>query len=211
MYGYVYLTTNLINDKKYIGQHKGRHNPNYLGSGLAIVDAVTQYGKENFKNEVLCYCDSKEQLDLMEVKFIEEHNAVRSSLYYNMIPGGTGGVIYESRSGESNPMFGKKQSELQKEKARLATKGKKRPPEVIAKWSETQRGKKLSDEHKKKLGKKQTILDTETNKVYTFDSVKEAYTFCGCGDKTYHTARKEDKLIKKRYKVIEEENKYGKN
>ena len=30
---YVYLTTNLINDKKYIGQHYGELQDSYLGSG----------------------------------------------------------------------------------------------------------------------------------------------------------------------------------
>ena len=32
-YGFIYMTTNLINGKKYIGMHKGSETDDYLGSG----------------------------------------------------------------------------------------------------------------------------------------------------------------------------------
>jgi hypothetical protein len=37
-YGYIYKTTNLLNNRIYIGKHKGEYNPNYFGSGLIIGD-----------------------------------------------------------------------------------------------------------------------------------------------------------------------------
>ena len=43
---YIYLTTNLINGKQYIGQHKGELNDSYLGSGTNISKAINKYGKE---------------------------------------------------------------------------------------------------------------------------------------------------------------------
>ena len=37
MYGYIYITTNLINNKIYIGQHKSKnYDKKYLGSGLLL-------------------------------------------------------------------------------------------------------------------------------------------------------------------------------
>jgi hypothetical protein len=52
--GYIYITTNLINNKKYIGQHKSKSfDLNYLGSGKLIVEAIKKYGKDNFKTEVI--------------------------------------------------------------------------------------------------------------------------------------------------------------
>jgi group I intron endonuclease len=48
----IYLTTNLINFKYYVG-FDYYNNPKYLGSGTAIIAAIKKYGKENFKKEIL--------------------------------------------------------------------------------------------------------------------------------------------------------------
>ena len=47
VYGYIYLTTNLINGKRYVGQTTINKslNKNYLGSGNLIVQAIQKYGK----------------------------------------------------------------------------------------------------------------------------------------------------------------------
>ena len=50
---YIYLTTNLINNKKYIGMQHGELNDDYLGSGNSITEAIKKYGKENFKRIIL--------------------------------------------------------------------------------------------------------------------------------------------------------------
>lgn len=54
MIGYVYLTTNSINDKKYTGMHRKNYfDENYKGSGKILRYAINKYGWENFKTEVL--------------------------------------------------------------------------------------------------------------------------------------------------------------
>lgn len=88
---YIYLTTNNINGKQYIGQHKGDPNDNYLGSGLGIMRAIKKYGKENFTKTILCYCNTREEADEQERYYIQKYNAVNSSRFYNAMEGGTGG------------------------------------------------------------------------------------------------------------------------
>ena len=55
---YVYLTTNLINGKKYIGQYYGEVDDNYIGSGSTLKKAINKYGKGNFKKEILYMCNT---------------------------------------------------------------------------------------------------------------------------------------------------------
>ena len=58
----IYKTTNLINSKIYVGQDS-KNNYNYLGSGIIIKKAIKKYGKENFKKEIIEYCNDKQKLD----------------------------------------------------------------------------------------------------------------------------------------------------
>ena len=37
---YIYLTTNLLTNQKYIGKHYGEINDNYLGSGKKLVKDI---------------------------------------------------------------------------------------------------------------------------------------------------------------------------
>ena len=82
---YVYLTTNLINNKKYIGQHYGEINDSYLGSGHIILDAIKKYGKENFKKEILKICKDYEDLNnRILIKKLKDDD-ITNKLINNMI------------------------------------------------------------------------------------------------------------------------------
>ena len=81
---YIYLTTNLINGKQYIGQHKGELNDPHLGSGTNILKAINKYGKENFKKEILRICENRLDADKWEQYYIEKFNAVENDNFYNL-------------------------------------------------------------------------------------------------------------------------------
>lgn len=93
MYGYVYKTTNLINNKIYIGQKKGSFNPNYFGSGTLIRRALLKYGTDNFKLEVLACVEDKQKLDAGEIKYIQMYRQLfpREEMY-NISSGGAWGM-----------------------------------------------------------------------------------------------------------------------
>lgn len=89
MYGYIYITINLINGKKYIGQKKSTYfQENYKGSGRALKQAFSKYGFDNFKVELIEECNSQEELNNRERYWIKKHNAVESRDYYNLCNGG---------------------------------------------------------------------------------------------------------------------------
>lgn len=152
---FIYMTTNLIDEKKYIGQHHGFADDNYLGSGTRLRHAIKKHGKENFKRDIICYCYSQEELDEKEIFWIEHYNAIKDNNFYNIAGGGNGtskcaGLTEEEElerrrkisiasTGKNNPnygkripkekhpMYGKHHSEESKEKMRKAALGRKLP------------------------------------------------------------------------------------
>ena len=82
----VYLTTNKVNGKTYVGQHRyNKLYDGYLGSGTLIRRAIAKYGKENFEIEYLETDLSEDEVDWWEQWYIEVLNP-----YYNISKGGQG-------------------------------------------------------------------------------------------------------------------------
>lgn len=152
---YIYITTNLINGKRYIGQHYGEIEDSYMGSGNILKKAIKKYGKDNFKKEILEICTSYEQMNNAERKWISYYNAVYSNKFYNVAEGGfnsnpCAGMTERARlnrrrklskaaTGEKNhffgqhflgkdhPMYGKHHTKQSKKKMSDAKKGGKSP------------------------------------------------------------------------------------
>lgn len=84
----IYKTTNLINDKIYIGQNQ-HDDENYFGSGVLILRALHKYGRENFKKEVIEECKTLEELDEKERYWINYYrNLLGKNMLYNIKSGG---------------------------------------------------------------------------------------------------------------------------
>jgi group I intron endonuclease len=150
-YNFVYLTTNIVNGKQYIGDHSTNIDPNkdtYLGSGRPYFqNALNEYGKQNFKREILEFFSTKQEAFNAQEKYIIKYNTLIPS-GYNMSPKGgnmyKGSVsenskelIRQSKLGQKNPMFGKSPN----------NKGKKMTEEQIKKMKDH----KFSKEHRRKL------------------------------------------------------------
>lgn len=161
MYGYIYLTTNKINGKKYIGQHtKETFDKSYYGSGIHITRAIKKYGKDNFTCEVLDWAETKEELDELEIEWIAKSDAIHSDEYYNIAPGG-GGVgsgEFNPNYGKPSPMRGRKHTEESRKKmseAHIGVQagekcywwGKQRSDDTKRKMSINRRGKTAGENH----------------------------------------------------------------
>lgn len=176
---YVYLTTNKINNKKYIGKSSYYKDPDkhtYLGSGVLIKKVIKKYGKENFTKEILEIFDNENDALQAEIRYIKKFNALEDDNYYNLSTGGEG-------------MEGMKMTEEIKKKMSEAKKGKQRnkhSQETKEKMSKSRKGKTKSKEWRKKIGESQRgaksnkakrtsiIVD---NTIYTKDTQRDMVKF----------------------------------
>lgn len=117
MYGFIYITTNHINGKKYIGQRKydkqGKWKK-YLGSGIILSKAIKKYGIENFSKEIIEDCETKQLLNLREKYWIDYYNAADSDNFYNIANGGDGGNTIAGYTKEQLEKYKEYKSELHK-------------------------------------------------------------------------------------------------
>lgn len=113
----VYKTTNLVNGKIYVGKtHRKDGFDRYLGSGKVFRQAMRKYGRENFKREIIEECETREDLDIAESKWIELLHARDPDIGYNLAPGGEGGGAYEGLTPEQREIRNRKISETTKGK-----------------------------------------------------------------------------------------------
>jgi group I intron endonuclease len=186
-YGYIYKTTNLINNMFYIGQHKGEFDSDYLGSGKRLQFVIKKYGRKNFKPEIICYTNNRQYADLLEKYHIREHKLkYGKDIMYNITEGGEG--------------FRGNHSEESKEKNRLAHLGKKASKETKKKMRESiEKRKKVfgyinspeAREKMKIIGKKQkgkikpwsykSVMQFSKKNIFIkqYDSIKEAANITG--------------------------------
>jgi group I intron endonuclease len=136
-YGFIYITTNMKNGMKYLGQRKLNQGwQSYLGSGMKLKKDIKTFGKLNFSRNIICFCDTPEELNQTEYDLSIFLNVVESPDWYNLVYGG--GVSYGwhpseetlkkkslAFSGEKHPNYGKHHSEETKKKIGDAQRGEK--------------------------------------------------------------------------------------
>src|SRR5271157_5139950 len=128
----IYLITNLINDKQYVGQTtlaveerwKRHCQPGPGPISMPIVKAIQKYGKHNFKIEVLQECNSLEEMNSRERWWAETLHTF-SPTGYNLKAGGGRGST----------------SQLVRDKIGRSNKGKRRSPEQRMRVAASHRGK----------------------------------------------------------------------
>jgi group I intron endonuclease len=96
-YHFIYKTTNLLNDKYYVGMHSTSNlKDGYLGSGKRLRYSIRKYGVENFKLEILEWFDSREALVNRETQLVNE-DLLKDEMCLNLKPGGSGGWSSEQQ------------------------------------------------------------------------------------------------------------------
>ena len=159
---YIYKTTNLINNKIYIGlsTKSVEESTDYYGSGKLIKEAIQKYGKENFTKEIIeNHIENFDNLKAREIYWIEYFKSYASYDNYNLTLGGEGTLgrkfsddsikkiskNHADVSGSNNPMYGKHHNH-----------------ETKAKISKVHKGKVLTEEHKLKIAEASRNISDET-------------------------------------------------
>lgn len=153
-YGFVYVTTNIINGKKYIGQRRYSSGwKKYLGSGISFKKAIKKYGRESFIREIVLDAFSKEELNILEIKFIKIFNAAEDENYYNIAYGGGASMSGLRHSQETKDKFKNRIiTELHKKNLSKSHKGYITTKEQREKMSSSHMGHIVSTETRQKIG-----------------------------------------------------------
>ena len=104
--GFVYLITNLIDNRKYVGKKLARFKTtkpplpgkknkrrgtvesdwrDYWGSSDKLNEDVQKLGPENFSREILYFCNSRGLMSYLEAKEQFDRRVLESDEYYNGI------------------------------------------------------------------------------------------------------------------------------
>ena len=154
MAGTIYLVTNNVNGKQYVGQTIVAGNK--VGHGTLMTRAYRKHGKENFTYERICSdIDNKAFLNFAERFWIKVMGS-RTPVGYNIEHGGSDKD---------------KVSDETREKLRISNTGQKHTPEHIAKVVESIRNR--SPEVKQKAGDK---LRGRKRPAHIGEAVKKAHT-----------------------------------
>jgi group I intron endonuclease len=168
-YGRIYKITNKVNNKEYYGQTRQSPNRRWYqhkhaakkGGKMIISAAIRLHGVENFTFEVICECETLEELNNKEIEYISTNHSLTPTGYN----AGRGGDNYEktpetcAKLSASNK--GRIISEEWRKNMSIAAKGRTVTEETRLKMKKAQKGRIITDETKQKLreanlGKKQT-------------------------------------------------------
>lgn len=167
----VYVHTNKINGKKYVGV-TSKENPNHRwqdGRGYKenshFKQAINKYGWDSFEHTILFDGLTEREAKNKECEFIKLWNTQDRLFGYNMTAGGDGTKAYYP--GEDTR---RKLSEARKRENLSA--------ETLARRSAGLKGRRFSDEHKRKIGignsKAISMYSLDGSFIRTFNSAREA-------------------------------------
>jgi len=170
-YYIVYQTTNLINEKIYIGIHSTNIlEDRYLGSGTLLLRAIKKYGRLNFERKILFIYDNPDEMVVKE-KEIVNIDFLRREDTYNCVIGGRGiGNLGKKLLNPRPPMKEETKQKIRekrklqvivisdetKQKISIATKGKSKPAiteDHKHRISLANKGRQFSEIHKENISK----------------------------------------------------------
>lgn len=195
----IYKVTNIINGKCYIGKttqllKKRKYKHMYYTSkeldDAYFHNAIRKYGIENFKWEVIYECNDPLILGIMETMKIMVNHSHWTESGYNLTWGNDDNPMNNpeirkkvsiSKKGKNHYLYGKHLNTDHKRKISESNKGKKRTDETKRKMSLAQSGmnnpmygKKLSNDTKIRISQSQKGKSKHKNRKYSTDVFEQS-------------------------------------
>jgi group I intron endonuclease len=185
----IYLITNLLNSKQYVGVTKFSLEERFLQHtkrGFFLTEAIQKYGEQKFSIKLIEEVKIPEQAYELEIFYIKEYNT-KAPNGYNLTDGGDGIFgwqptdEYRQECSERTKqlhknkkigMYGKNHTEKTKEKMSQSAKGNQNclgrilSEETKLKISASHKGKILSDSTKDKISENHHNVSGEKNPMY---------------------------------------------
>jgi group I intron endonuclease len=185
----IYLITNLLNYKKYVGITKFSLEERFLQhtkKGFLLTEAIQKYGKQKFSIELIEEVESAERAYELEMFYIQEYNT-KAPNGYNLTDGGDGIFgwqptdeyrqecserVKQLHKNQKIGMYGKKHTKETRQKMSESLKGNQNclgrvlSEETKSKISSSHKGKTLSNETKKKISENHHNVFGENNPMY---------------------------------------------
>ena len=202
----IYLITNIVNSKKYIGlstrggkfRYFAHINNAKNNSKLPIHKAIRKWGMRNFELHILATADNFEKLKELEIKYIKEYNSNNLEFGYNLTIGGDGSKGI-TRSTETRLKISKTKKEKNLKGVAATFYGKKHTEEtknfiknVIRTHPNCSKPIKLK------------VVNCENNQILVFESILECIKTLNIPRSTINYCIKNEKLYKKKLKFEKE-------
>lgn len=194
MYRIIYMTTNLITGKKYIGKHTCEDlDDGYYGSNEELIEDIKVLGKDNFKREILEFASTEKEARARESYHLRKNIVVESKEFYNETYAASGGNPFKNWTKERYDQYislqrkvqtGKKRSQKTRDRIRknnVGFKGRNHTDETREKIRQAAIKQNTSLETRKKLSeinlggnnvssKSILLLDKNLNVIQRFEA-----------------------------------------
>lgn len=191
----VYMHTNKINGKKYIGITSRTPTKRWRKDGkgykrhLHFWNAIQKYGWNNFRHEIILQNETFEFACKAERCLIKHYKSNNPKYGYNDTLGGEGkllteeqkNILSQQRKGENNPFYGKRHTEETKQTLRELNKNKKPSTKQLeclkfgrCAWSQDRR-EKLSSSRKGEGSPTSKLTEDDVINILKMIQNKEPY------------------------------------
>ena len=152
---YIYITTNKLNGKKYVGRcsNNAAWKSGYLGSGKWLKLSIKKYGKENFERLTLeeVYGDISKAI-IAEEKWISYYNAKENKDFYNLSENCGGFDKGDTHSDDTKKLISERTRKAMKAMGREYYANRNNSGTGRAPWNKGKKFIKGSEEYEKRYG-----------------------------------------------------------
>ena len=167
----IYITTNTVNGKVYIGQKRDNAPASYIGGGTKLQHAIRKYGRKAFTHRILMQCMDY-QADMLERLFIWRYRSQEDNIGYNIQPGGAPNTSEVARLKMKTFRKGIVFSETHRANLSKSRKGCARTETTIEKWKVSIVGYRHSDETRQAISQGQ-LGGKKAKTVWQLDSATQ--------------------------------------